>query len=190
MLDAGYLAFTPDALKTDRNEIAQIAYRLAHDQGIARVYGIDARSGEIDFFPFGKVQAFEAANGLDVTGPMIADVQARAAEFSETQKTHTISQLLALENDPDTIKREHNDFYYGLFELGDAEAQPGAELNYGWYARNAITFNKIAAVTEPGDRVIVLFGSGHAYWLRHFAENTPDFSLVEPRSYLVAGEAP
>lgn len=184
MLDAGYIAFTPDDLKTDRNEITQIAYRLAHELSIERVYGIDVREGEIDFFPFGNVQAFEAAKGIDLTGPMIADVQAKAAQFAEAQKTHTISQLLVLENDPAQLEAMHNAFYYGLFELADAETQPGAALNYGWYARNALTFGKLAATTEPGDRVLVLYGSGHAYWLRHFAENTPGFSLVEPASYL------
>jgi hypothetical protein len=190
MLDAGYLAFTPEELKTDRNEITQIAYRLAHDLGIERVYGVDVREGEIDFFPFGNVQAFEAAKGLDVTGPMIAEVQAKAARFSEAQKTQTISQLLALENDPAQLTAMHNEFYYGLLELADAETQPGAALNYGWFARNALTFSKIAATTQPGDRVLILFGSGHAYWLRHFAENTPGFSLVEPAPYLVDAEAP
>ena len=184
LLDAGYLSFAPETLQSDRNEITQIGYRLAHELGIQRVYGVDTREGEIDFFPFDKVQAFEAAKGVDVTNAMIAEVQAEAAEFSEAQKTETISQLLARRNDPVQIKAMHNAFYYGLLELADAESQPGAQLNYGWYARNALTFGKIAAATEPGDRVIVLYGSGHAYWLRHFAENTPGFSLVEPADYL------
>jgi hypothetical protein len=184
LLDTGYMAFAPEDLQTDRNEITQIAYRLAHELGIKRVYGVDTREGEIDFFPFDKVQAFEAAKGIDLTGPMIAQVQVEAAEFSEAQKTGTISQLLALRNDPVQIKDMHNAFYYGLFELADATSQPGAQLNYGWYARNALTFGKIAATTEPGDRVIVLYGAGHAYWLRHFAESTPGFSLVEPADYL------
>ncbi len=190
LLDAGYPSFTPDTLQTDRNETAQIAYRLAHDLGIDRVYGVDTRSGEIDFFPFGNVQAFETDKGLDVTGPMIAQVQAEAARFSDAQKTETISQLLARQNAPAQITAMHNEFYYGLLELADAETQPGAALNYGWYARNALTFSKIAASTETGDRVIVLFGSGHAYWLRHFAESTPGYSLVEPVPYLLKGETP
>ncbi|MFN3911087.1 DUF5694 domain-containing protein [Hyphomonas sp.] len=184
LIDTGYLNFTPDQLGSDRNEITQIAYRLAHELRIERVYGVDTREGEIDFFPFEKVQSFEAAKGIDVTGPMIAQVQAEAAEFSEAQKTETISHLLARQNDPAHIKAMHGAFYYGLLELADATSQPGAQLNYGWYARNALTFSKIAATTEPGDRVIVLYGSGHAYWLRHFTENTPGFSLVEPADYL------
>jgi hypothetical protein len=184
LLDTGYMSFAPGDMKSDRNEITQIAYRLAHEMGIERVYGVDTREGEIDFFPFDKVQAFEAAKGIDVTGAMIAQVQAEAADFAEAQKTETVSQLLARQNDPAQIRAMHNAFYYGLLELADAASQPGAQLNYGWYARNALTFGKIAAATEPGDRVIVLYGSGHAYWLRHFAENTPGFSLVEPASYL------
>lgn len=190
LLDAGYLSFAPEDLKSDRNEITQIAYRLAHELGIARVYGVDTRDGEIDFFPFDKVQAFESAKGIDITSAMIAQVQAEAAAFAEAQKTETVSQLLARQNDPAQIKEMHNAFYYGLLELADATEQPGAQLNYGWYARNALTFGKIAAATEPGDRVIVLYGSGHAYWLRHFAENTPDFSLVEPAPYLEANVKP
>lgn len=184
LLDTGYMDFAPDDLLSKRNETTQIAYRLANELGIERVYGVDTREGEIDFFPFDKVQSFEAAKGIDVTGPMIAQVQAEAAEFSEAQKTETISQLLARQNDPAQITAMHNAFYYGLLELADATSQPGAQLNYGWYARNALTFSKIAATTKPGDRVIVLFGSGHAYWLRHFAESTPGFSLVEPADYL------
>ena len=36
-----------------------------------------------------------------------------------------------------------------------------------------------------GDRVIIVFGAGHAYWLRHFVETTPGFELVEPNRYLI-----
>jgi hypothetical protein len=184
LLDDRFPDFKPDDLSTDRNEITQVAYRLAHELGISRVYGVDTRSGEIDFFPFDKVQDFEAANGIDLTGPMIAEVQAKAAAFNEAQGKQTIAGLFALQNDPAAITREHQSFYYGLFALGDAKSQPGAQLNYGWYARNALTFNKIAAATKLGDRVIVLYGAGHAYWLRHFVENTPGYSLVEPVPYL------
>jgi hypothetical protein len=32
--------------------------------------------------------------------------------------------------------------------------------------------------------VLVVFGSGHAFWLRHFVQNTTGFQLIEPRDYL------
>lgn len=78
----------------------------------------------------------------------------------------------------------HNAFYYGPLKLADATSEPCALLNDGWFARNALTFSKIAATTKPGNRVIVLDGSDHAYWLRHFTESTPGFSRVEPADYL------
>ena len=186
LLDERFLSFEPEQLTASRNEITQVAYRLASEMGIKRVYGVDQYEGEISFFPFDKVQAFEEARGdKSLSERLIGEVQAEVSAFGELQKTHTIPQLLALENDPAKIDRMHTDFYYGLFELADANSQPGAALNYGWFARNAQIFGKIAAATEPGDRVIVLFGSGHAYWLRHFAENAPGFTLVEPVPYLV-----
>ena len=41
-----------------------------------------------------------------------------------------------------------------------------------------------AVPQQPGDRVLVVFGSGHAFWLRHFVQNTTGFQLIEPRDYL------
>ncbi|MEQ9317130.1 MAG: DUF5694 domain-containing protein, partial [Henriciella sp.] len=60
---AAFEAFTPDMLKTNRNEIVQIGYRLANKLGHEAVYGVDVQDGEIPFFPFEDVQAFEDANG-------------------------------------------------------------------------------------------------------------------------------
>jgi hypothetical protein len=60
-----------------------------------------------------------------------------------------------------------------------------AELNAAWYLRNARIFAKLVQISRPGDRVIVVFGAGHAYWLRHFVETTPGFQLVESNRYLV-----
>lgn len=50
--------------------------------------------------------------------------------------------------------------------------------------RNAKMFAKIGMIAKPGDRILVLVGSGHATWLRHFAERAPGFVLVEPMPYL------
>lgn len=185
LLDPGYAEFKAEDLSTRRNEVVQIGYRLAHKLGIDRVYAVDENAGEIPFFPFDRVQAFAERTGqMDRVNSLIAEVQAESAEQEEAQETQTVSQLLARHNDPDTIVPLHRKFYYGLLELSDAEDRAGAVLNYGWYARNALIFANLTEATEPGDRVLVIYGSGHAYWLRHFAEETPGYRLVEALPYL------
>ena len=69
-------------------------------------------------------------------------------------------------------------------QLGDAKTQPGADLNGGWYLRNAKIFAKLQQVAKPGDKIVVVFGAGHGYWLRHFVQETPGFQLVEPGDFL------
>jgi hypothetical protein len=58
LIDPDYAAFTPADLLERSDERVQLAYRLAHLEGLSRVYAIDEqpRAGE-DYFPFGPVQA-------------------------------------------------------------------------------------------------------------------------------------
>jgi hypothetical protein len=73
-----------------------------------------------------------------------------------------------------------------MIGFGSGDNQAGAELNARWYARNAQIFARLVQVARPGDRIVVVYGSGHAYWLRHFVETTPGFELVEPTAWLSA----
>ena len=188
-IDPGFASFTESDLASDRNEIVQIGYRLAHQQRINRVYAVDVQDGEIDFFPFDRIQSFaEKAGRLDLINDMITEVQKEVEVMAHSQQTLAMHELLTAENDPERTRRMHSEFYYGLLKLADAEEQPGAALNYGWYARNALIFANIAASSQPGDRIIVIYGSGHNYWLQHFAETTPGFQFVDPRPYL-SGQA-
>ena len=50
--------------------------------------------------------------------------------------------------------------------------------------RNAKIFSKVIQATEPGDRVVLIFGGGHAYWLKHFVRTTAGFRLVDASPYL------
>ncbi|HZR06384.1 MAG TPA: DUF5694 domain-containing protein [Candidatus Udaeobacter sp.] len=50
--------------------------------------------------------------------------------------------------------------------------------------RNAKIFARLTRIAKPGDRILVTFGAGHCYWLRHLVRNTPGFVLVEANDYL------
>ncbi|CAN5259143.1 hypothetical protein BH10PSE2_BH10PSE2_02410 [soil metagenome] len=187
LLDQAYPTFTTADLLTDPDERVQIAYRLANLEGLSRVYGIDEQpgEGEHDYFPFDKVMDWITAHHQEAAfAALNAPAAAYAADLSARQHTETLGSLLTDVNRPDHPLNGKMDLYYGLLQFGDAVDQPGAELNAGWYERNAKIFGKLMLTARPGDRIVVVYGAGHAYWLRHFVQSTPGYVLVDPVPYL------
>ncbi len=186
MLDHRYPAFTPADLLTNADERVQLGYRLAHRLGLERVYAIDEqdREGQPSYFPFGDVQSWAEANGGgERLGAMHGEIAAMLADLEQRQATETIGQLLARTNTPERVLWDQG-FYARMMSFGAGDDQPGAVLNARWYARNAQIFARLLQVARPGDRIVVIYGSGHNYWLRQMVETTPGFRLVEPADYL------
>jgi hypothetical protein len=151
----------------------QIGFRLAKKLGHTAVYGFDEGGGEPDYFPFEKVKAFAAAHGQQpVLDSIFKTIGARMEEFQRDQKTATISTLLAKMN--------------GMLAVGDGDSQPGAELAAYWFMRNTKMFAKVLRFAKPGDRVLLIVGAGHRFWLTHLAANTPGVVHVEIQPFLTA----
>lgn len=187
-----YHDFTPDRLRTDPDEITQIGYRLAHMLGHREVYAFDERpaDGEPDYFQFDRLQAWAEAHGqVQAITDGLGFFQNMVAEDGRAQAGHNIAELLLRQNDPARDRMGQSRGHYAYLAFGDADAQVGSEFNSYWYMRNAKMFAKIALVAQPGDRVLVLVGSGHRFWLTHFAELTPGFQPVDPRPFLTRAAA-
>ncbi len=182
-----YAKFTPADLLKARDEGVQIGFRLANRLGLKTVHGVDERGteGGPDYFPWEPLAAFSKARGDGRAEAMMALGKTHMAQIEAAQK-RSIANALLLLNDPANIRTDHVEGYYGMLSEGAGERQPGADLSGGWYLRNARIFAKITQASAPGDRVLVVFGAGHAWWLRHFASLTPGFALVEPAPYLRA----
>ncbi|NBB93919.1 MAG: hypothetical protein GVY32_12220, partial [Gammaproteobacteria bacterium] len=138
---AAYDEFEPSVLEEVPNEREQIGYRLAHRLGHERVYGIDEQDENVNYFPFGAVDAWAEANGL---ARDLESFHRRAAALVDTMgrmhAANSIGQVLYWTNRPSLIERNHRDLYYGLMRYGDAQEQPGALLNARYYERNARIF--------------------------------------------------
>lgn len=178
---ADYAAFTPARLKTDANEITQIGYRIASLARLTLVSGIDEQpgEGEPDYFPYDKLQDAAQKFGQQalIDGPQ-ASLRKVLAKFEADQKTASVAELLVRVN-TDPIYTRMDDYYTWL-RIGDHDNQAGADLNAMWYLRNAKIWGKLLSVAKPGDRVLVIYGAGHGYWLRHFAMATPGVVAVDP----------
>lgn len=180
-----YSAFEPEQLGKVANERVQIGFRLAHRLGHENVYGIDEKDEGKDYYPFDRVAEFAESN--EQTAAIEALNRMGSSYVQTVGRLHAeghIGSALHWANQPAMIQRMQSVGYYGLLEVGDAKRQPGALLNARYYERNARIFAKLMQVVEPGERVLVVYGAGHSYWLRHFASVTPGFELVEPNDYL------
>jgi hypothetical protein len=186
LVDPKFAGFTVNDLGRNRDERVQIAYRLALRLGHNKVYAIDEQpgEGEPDYFPFDKLAAWAAANGekprLDAE---LDHAKSIVAKIEEWQANGTISDVLVNLNRPEQTSDDQK-FYYGVLNFGDTEQQPGADLNAYWYLRNAKIFGKLMTLARPGDRIVVVYGAGHNYWLRHFAASVPGYRNVDPTPYL------
>jgi len=186
LLDHRYVEFTAADLAGNRDERYQIAYRLAHKLGQKAVYAIDEDpdAGEPDYFPFGKVVEWAKANGRESQlNAELDKAKGEVAQIERLQAEGSIAHVLASMNRPEKAEQDQR-WYYGVLGYGDTDKQPGAELNAYWYMRNAKIFGKLMTVAKPGDRVLIVYGAGHNYWLRHFAQTMPGFVNVDPTPYL------
>jgi len=186
MLDAGWPQYDPATLITNADERVQLGYRLAALAHVERVYAVDEkdREGQPSYFPYGDLVSWAEANGkTDVLRGMNAEVQAYLQEREVEQRSRSVQQILAAMN-TEEMARWNGSHYYRFLQFGGGDDLPGAELNGRWYTRNAMIFAKLMQVAKPGDRIVLMFGAGHAYWLRHFVQSTPGFELVEPTAYL------
>lgn len=174
---ARYLAGT---LEPSRNEVVQIGFRLAKTMGHGKVFAIDA-DGD---WPFDTVEAYAKAHGQTAyIDAAMADLRDMVAATQKIVDTGTIGAVLRQANEPTRFAAD-NGFYRGLLRVGGGAEQPGALLLAAWQKRNDLICANLVQLAKSGDRIVVLFGSGHGFLLRQCVSEMPGFELVEPADYL------
>lgn len=183
-IDPAYAAYSPEQLLTDRDERVQLAYRTAAVAKVDRVVGLDERStgDEPDYFPMDRLMAHVQQSGQadQLESQINAFGEKAAREMARLGQT-SIAQALIEVN---TGFLSQPTFYYELSRYDTGETQPAAELQGYWFMRNAKIFSKLIDVSRPGDRVLVVYGAGHKFWLEHMVEQTRGFRQVDPAGYL------
>ncbi|MDZ7690172.1 MAG: DUF5694 domain-containing protein [Balneolaceae bacterium] len=95
----------------------------------------------------------------------------------------TIREILRSNNQEEYLGRQRN-YYAQTAAVGADTTWVGSNLVTEWHRRNIRIFGHLAKITNPDDRVIVIFGSGHAPLLRYFVESSQDMELIDPLDYL------
>lgn len=176
-LDARYRDYREGRYKLSRDERDQLGLRLAAKLNLPRVDAVDWNED-----PPGEDSHYDWVEYAKSHGR--AELLAAVMDPHRTlglipQGTQSIGTWLLKMNAPDALAESQRN-YFDIAMIGDDKLQPGANWVGSWYARNLRIFdNLVLLAVKPSDRVLVVYGAGHAYLLRQFARESGAFRIVD-----------
>lgn len=163
-----------------RDERYQLAIRIASDLQFDTLYAIDSWAlsdyrAETDSAYFAELFKDFDFQSDDPYDQYINDW------YKEDEKLATNTNLL------DYFKlinsKEWHDYLYGAYLVGDFKLDDyrGADiLSMWWYNRNLRIFRNLQKITEnENDRILMIFGNGHASVLRQLINASPEYDFTE-----------
>lgn len=164
-----------------KSESEQIGFRLAKQLGHKQIYCIDSPGK----FNFKAVVDYAQENGqVEYLVALNQFMENYMKEEQEFLAKHTIGEYLKRMNEPERIRGSHG-LYISMCRIGKNLDYPAADLNADWYHRNVKIYSNLTRITStPEDRILVIFGNGHAPILRDLVEYAPEYELVEVADYL------
>lgn len=160
------------------NERDQLGMRLAARLGHDRIYAVDHQSG-MDFNAM--IGAAQAAGQTRLLGEFQAG-NGQIQAFMRELEAGSVLDRLRIMNQPEN--GELHSLYLTLAQMGTPDEPVGAEQMVQWWGRNLITFARIAQHSEPGDRVLVIYGSGHKFLLDQYFDQAIGFEVVDVNEFL------
>jgi len=191
-LDSVYQAFL-NGRELGPNEREQIGFRLARRLGHTRVYAVDAPARS--YFPDMTQAQYDerVARLMEGVDPALLarqqDLETRYESlhrFDDSLKTTMpLREYLLGLNGAEQLRIDHGQYLIGSFHLGRDDDYLGPDVRTRWYNRNIRIFHNLGRITSsPAERVLLIIGAGHLPILRHAAEASPEFQLVEASAYL------
>jgi Family of unknown function (DUF5694) len=183
-LDASYDDYRAGRRELTAKEGDQFGMRLAAKLNLPRVHAVDwinAPPGDEKSYNY---PAWAERHGQKPT--LQAMIERTTATTVRLAPEEPIANWLIRMNRPQSLLDNHR-MYFDIATIGDSESQPGAAWVGGWYARNLRIFTSLTRLgAGPQDRILVIFGQGHAHLLRQFARESGAFRLVDVDQVLEA----
>lgn len=186
-LDQRYADYRAGRYALSANETDQIGLRLAARLDLPRVDAVDwsemppGQEADYDFV------AWADAHGRGAEWRAHARRgQERADAEGRLMACTPVSAWLRRFNAP-AYRRESQRPYYDIATFGDGSASPGAAWVGSWYARNLRIFNNLRGIaSEPGARVVAIYGAGHGFLLDQQARESGAFDVADTPEFLPA----
>ena len=174
-----YRRFLSGQHKLGRNEIEQIAFRVARRLNLPTLYPVDF-SMPLNGQPPSESKMPPANENSQV--PISPDA---LSPEERLLRQSTVIQYLAHLNSPAEIRKGQEAYMADLLPINGTEVHQKSDLVADWYKRNLRIFANINRITDPGrDRILVIIGAGHLKLLKDFATDASYFDLVDAESFL------
>ena len=199
-----YQGYLKGTYELKRNEHDQIGFRLAKQMGHTKIYCVDYR---IDFRkddPFIPIDEFDLTL-LDYRGfakehnqehllPPPPTLEGKVTQnekgqtWIEPEKYVPIIDMYIQDNDPESIRNDHQRYLRWIARIGFGDKYPGANwLSHYWYDRNLKIYVNLIRITESADdRILLIIGAAHVYLVQQFFEESGDYIIESPLKYLNA----
>lgn len=161
------------------NERQQLGFRLADQLDHETVYAIDYKQP----WPYGEVMGWAKENSPDFL--KIYDNWKKSINSYQDSlyKNATLTEIFEWLNSNNHNKRL-DEIRIQRSTLGGGSNFVGVKTMSSSYNRNLKIFANLIRYAQSGDRILVIYGSGHNYFLREFVQMHPDTKLVETLDYL------
>lgn len=179
-LQQQYDTYLKGSFELPANELYQIGFRLAKKLGHEKVYPVDAPGR--NFGPGVDARVFAKENKLtqQLREPYTASRFMMSRRIDEMKTQYPLREHLLLMNHPDILAASHSEYLQKSLSLGKEDTYPIADgFVSAWYNRNLRIFGNIHRISDDEDKVLAIFGAGHVPLLKHFAENSAEFAVVE-----------
>ncbi len=159
---AKYRQYLDGDLALPANEIYQLGFRIAKKAGLDQLHGFDERAAGWEAEPMFEYGKAHQAPEMDQFEAVIAKI---TEDESQARKTKNLQELLLRQNSADS-ERANMDIYLLTNSIGAHDGYAGADAAASWWRRNFRMYANLQHIAEPGERLLVIGGTGHTAILK------------------------
>ncbi|WP_336516734.1 DUF5694 domain-containing protein [Pollutibacter soli] len=172
--------YNQGGLRDKRDERIQIAVRLASELKLDTLYSIDAESfdNELSKLDTNYFTKLFADYDFDNSDPYNAMYKKWLIYEDKLPSKMTLLDYFKRINSKESHRLGYGAYLIGDYKLDDTR---GADiLSVWWYNRNLRIFRNLQRLSkDPTERILMVFGNGHAAVLRQLLESSPEYEFIE-----------
>ena len=174
-LDSEFEAYLNGEYELRQNEIDQIGFRLAKACGHLRVYAADWNNPASDV---PDIWNLPSERSRKIVEALTNQAKIEMEKISWYMRNTSIIETFHYVNSAAAIQNNHK-LYADVAVLDEGEAEGAAWLARYWFYRNLVIAKQIREEAEPDDRILILYGAGHAYLLGQYLSEAEQIEIVD-----------